>query len=376
MKTLIPILISGVVLAYLTQRMTVGDRGNNRATAGSKLCFALLVCVLALPVGLRTFYNDTYAYIKGFQQSPELLELFQSGELHILKNPAFRIYESFMHGLTGNYHLFFMLPAFFTQYAFAKTIQRYAHSFPLGIAFYICLGTYVFTFAALKQTIAMAILVLAIPKLLDKKFGQFYLLMFLAFLFHTYAIVFAILPLFAVKPWGWRTFLLLFLVFVVVANFESVIGSFLDYASEQGKDIAEYEVFDNNKINSFRVAVYGVVPLLSLVFARYLGGKKGVPTYNLLIHMSIISFSFMLLGTINGANMFGRMANYFELGMICSLTWIVHRVFDKNSARLISAVAFVCFFGYFYYAYRINLDFDTSYSSITVFQFIKSLFVA
>ena len=216
---------------------------------------------------------------------------------------------------------------------------------------------------------------LAIPKLLDKKFYQYYLLTFIAFLFHTYAIAFVILPLFTVRPWGWRTLLLLFVVFVIVANFESVIGSFLDYANEQGKDIAEYEVFDNNQINIFRVTVYAVVPLLSLVFARYLGGKKGEPAYNLLIHMSIISFAFMLLGTINGANMFGRMANYFEVGMVCSLTWILDRVFTKESARLISVIAFACFFGYFYYAYRINLDFDTSYYSVTLFQFIKSLFV-
>ena len=375
MKTLLPILLLSVILAYITERITKDSRGNIRSSVAGNLCFALLVCVLALPVGLRTYYNDTYAYIKGFQQSPELLELFQSGELHLLKNPAFRIYESLMHGLTDNYHLFLMLPAFFTQYAFAKTIQRYAYSFPLGIAFYICLGTYVFTFAALKQTVAMAILMLAIPKLLDKKFYQYYLLTFIAFLFHTYAIAFVILPLFTVRPWGWRTLLLLFVVFVIVANFESVIGSFLDYANEQGKDIAEYEVFDNNQINIFRVTVYAVVPLLSLVFARYLGGKKGEPAYNLLIHMSIISFAFMLLGTINGANMFGRMANYFEVGMVCSLTWILDRVFTKESARLISVIAFACFFGYFYYAYRINLDFDTSYYSVTLFQFIKSLFV-
>lgn len=376
MKTLIPILIFSVILAYMTERVTKDSRGNIRSSAAGNLCFALLVCVLALPVGLRTYYNDTYAYIQGFQQSPGLAELFQSGELHVLKNPAFRIYESIVNAWTGNYHVFFLIAAFFTQYAFAKTIQRYASSFPLGIALYIFLGTYVVTFAAMKQTSAMAILMLSLPKLLDKRYLQFYLLVFLAFLFHTYAIIFAVLPLFTVKPWSWRTLLLLFAVFAVVANFESVIGSFLDYANEQGKSIAEYEVFDNNQINILRVAVYAVVPLLSLLFRRYLCVRGGVPAYNLLLHMSIISWAFMLLGTVNGANMFGRMANYFEMGMICTLTWILHKVFTKASAQLLSAVALVCFFGYFYYAYQINLDFDANYGSVTILQFVKSLFVA
>ena len=374
MKTLVPILLSGVILAYLTQKLSVDSHGKIRYSAGGKLCFALLVCVLALPVGLRTYYNDTYAYIQGFQQSPTLAELFQSGELHILENPAFRIYESLMGDLTGNYHIFFLLPAFLTQYAFLKTIQRYSPSFPLGVAIYICLGTYVFTFAALKQTIAMAILMLAIPQMLNKRYFRFYLLIFLAFLFHTYAIVFAILPLFTVKPWGWRTILLLLVIFGIMNNFETVIGSFLDYANEQGKSIAEYEVFDNNQINIFRVAVYTVVPVLSLVFRKYLGSKTEHAAHYLLIHMSIISCGFMILGTVNGANMFGRMANYFELGMICSVCWLIDRVFTPRSARVLLIIAMACFFGYFYYAYQINLDFDASYSAVTIFQFIQSLF--
>ena len=371
MKTLIPILLSSVILAFLTEKATIGG---HRVSLSSKLFFAMLVCVLAFPVGLRTYYNDTYAYIQGFQQSTPLLELLQSGELHILKNPAFRIYESLIHTLTGNYHIFFLVSAFFTQYAFAKTIYRYAHSFPMGIAIYICLGTYVFTFAALKQTLAMAIAMLAIPYLLEKNFPQFFFLIFLAFLFHTYAILFIVLPFFTEKIWGWRTIFLLLIVFVVMGNFESVIGSFLDYANDQGKSIAEYEVFDDNQINIFRVAVYAVVPLLSLLFQRYLTASSKTQTYNLLIHMSIISWAFMLLGTVNGANMFGRMANYFELGMICSLTWIIDKVFTKSSARLIYTVALTCFLGYFYYAYQINLNFDTSYTSITIFQLIQSLF--
>ena len=187
-------------------------------------------------------------------------------------------------------------------------------------------------------------------------------------------LVFVLLPLFTVRPWSWRTFILLFAVLVVFINFESVIGSFLDYANEQGKSIAEYEVFDNNQTNIFRVAVYAVIPAFSLLFVRYLGTEKGIPAYNLFLHMSIFSCSFMILGTVNGANMFGRMANYFEIGMICSMIWLIDRVFERRSAKLVLALAMLCFTGYFYYAYQINLDFDANYTSITLFQFIKSLF--
>ena len=375
MNTLIPILIFGLLFAHLTEKTTLGVYGDGtRQTTQNKLFFFALLCVLAFHAGLRTTYNDTGAYIRGFNESPTVFALLNAERMHILTNPAFKVYTAIVHDLTDNYHIYFLIPAFFVQYAFISTIRRYSASFTLGIGLYICLGTYVFSLAAMKQTLAMAILMLGIPKLQDKKYLQYYLLVFVAFLFHTYAIAFAVLPLLAVKPWKAHTFILLFVVFVIMQNFESIIGSFLDYANEQGKDVAEYEVFDNAQVNIFRVAVYAVVPLLSLCLRAHLFRDEYDSCYNVLIHMSIISFSFMLLGTVNGANMFGRMANYFEFGMICSLAWIVRRAFTRESARIITIVAVGCFLFYFYYAYKITLDFDEHYRAVTIVQFVQSLF--
>ena len=375
MKTLVPILILSLLFAYLTEKTTKGEYGKGiRQSHQNKLFFIILVVILTMPVGLRRIYNDTGMYISHFQDSMTLAQLLASGELHILDNPLFNIYTAFMRSLTDNYHIYFMISALFVQYAYVSFIRKYSSSFTLGIGLYVCLGTYVFSFAAMKQTIAMAFLMLAIPKLLDKKYLQYYLLVLVAFLFHTYAIAFAVLPLFIVKPWSIRTFILLGIVFVAMLNFEPVIGSFLDYANESGKALAEYEVFDNAQVNIFRVAVYGVVPLMSLVLKPYLFRDNDDRKYNLLIHMSIISFAFMLLGTINGANMFGRMANYFEFGIICSISWTINKAFEKRSARAITVVAAFCFLIYFYYAYKIAMDFDAEYRAISLWEFIQSLF--
>jgi hypothetical protein len=362
-----------LLFAHLTEKTTNGIYGEEkRQTKQNKLFFAALVCTMALPVGLRRIYNDTGAYIDNFNKSMTLLELFASGKLHLLANPAFHIYESLIHDLTDNYHIFFLIHAFFVQYSFIHTIRRYADSFTLSIGLYICIGTYVISMAAMKQTLAMAFLMLALPKILKKKYLSYYFLVFIAFLFHTYAIVFAFLPLFTVRPWKMRTFILLAVVFVVIQNFEAVIGSFLDYANEQGKTVAEYEVFNDAQINIFRVAVYGVVPLMSLLLRPYLLCTNRDSHYYLLIHMSIISFMFMLMGTINGANMFGRMANYFELGTICSMMWILNKAYNKASVRFLTFVASGCFLFYFYYAYRIALDFDQHYRAISILEFFQS----
>ena len=114
--------------------------------------------------------------------------------------------------------------------------------------------------------------------------------------------------------------------------------------------------------------------LSALLLRRYLFYGDYPKQYNVLINMSIISCAFMSLGTVSGANMFGRMANYFEFGMICSLAWIIRRAFTRESARIITIVAVGCFLFYFYYAYKITLDFDEHYRAVTIVQFVQSLF--
>lgn len=373
MKTLLPIFLLSLFFAYMTERTTSGQYMKDRQSFSNKLFYFLLLLTLTLPVGLRRIYNDTGAYIDNFLNSESLSELLASGNLHILANPAFNIYCSVMRDLTDNYHIFLMLPAILVQYAFVSTIRRYSANFTQGIGLYFCLGSYVLTMAAMKQTIATAIVLLALPSLMDGKTWKYCLLVFLAFLFHTYSIAFLILPLFTDKPWNLRTLLFLAGILIVINNFESVINSFLEYANESGKSVAEYEVFDNAQINLFRVMVYAVVPLMALLLYPYLFRGSYPKHYNVLINMSIISCAVMSLGTINGANMFGRMGNYFEVGIICSAGWIVKRAFESRSARYIGYIATGCFLFYFYYAYAVALDFDAEYRAVSVLDFLLTL---
>jgi hypothetical protein len=82
---------------------------------------------------------------------------------------------------------------------------------------------------------------------------------------------------------------------------------------------------------------------------------------HILIHMSIISMAFMLMGTQAGANMFGRMAHYFEIGTLCCLPAMIDKPFEKTSARFIAACAIIGFLGFFVYA---NRGFDEEFKTI------------
>ena len=228
-------------------------------------------------------------------------------------------------------------------------MKRYATSFTFSVFLYFTLGTFSVTIGALKQVLEMSVGFLAMPYLERKQWLRFYLLVFIAMTLHTYALVYAFLPLVRLRPWRIFTYVFLAALVVLMMNFEETISSFMDQANELGKTLEDYEVFHGHGMNLFRVAVYAVVPLLSFVFQHWLNREYDV-RHSILIHMSLVSLAFMVMGTQGGANMFGRMAHYFEIGIICGLPWILEKVFTPKSNRLISGIAAACFFCFFAYA--------------------------
>lgn len=361
MIKLLVLLAISLVLAYISQQHTVAiTAAGHRYSVRNDWAYILLVVALTLFTGLRIHYNDTQNYIRGFYNNPGLAAFLSNPKnLHPLKNPLFFTFENLLKDLTDNAQILIFTTSLFAQCCFIKFIKRYSANFPFGIFLYFTLGTFALSMAAIKQVSAMAILTLAIPCLEKKQLARYYLLVFCAMLVHTYAIIFAVLPFFTQKPWGTFTYIFVIAVVILMGNFREVISAFLEQADEMGKNIAEYEVFDDNTINIFRIAVYAVPPLISFVFQKWIFHRSS-DIKHVLVHMSIISLAFMAMGTQSGANMFGRMANYFELGTVCCLPWMLEKPFDRRSHKLILAIAAVCFLGFFLYA---NKDFGSHYSA-------------
>lgn len=373
MTEILPIFAVSLLLAYFSEQYTkqcaaTGTHYYKRAD----WAYILLVIVLTLFAGLRTSYNDTFAYMRGFRNAPNLVTLISTPDsLKLFENPLFHLMESAIRTLTDNPQWLIFISSVVTQTCFIRFFKRYSENFLFSIFLYFTLGTFVFTLAALKQVLAMAMLTLAFPHLEKQQWGRFYLLVFIAMLFHTYAMVFAVLPLFRAKPWSVFTFVFIVALAVVMLNFEAAVTAFMDQASDLGKDLAEYEVFDDATINVFRLAVYAVPPLISLAFRKWVLHKNSASN-NTLVYMSIISLAFMILGTQSGANMFGRMGNYFELGTICCLPLMLKKTFETRTYRLITGIACICFIGFFIYANAVKLVFDHNYSAVSIFQFLFS----
>ena len=131
--------------------------------------------------------------------------------------------------------------------------------------------------------------------------------------------------------------------------------------------------FDNNAINVLRVAVYWVPALLALVFRKRLFSNS-TRVENLFANMSLISAFILMIGLVQAANLFARMAAYFEIATAITLPWMIKKLFTKRSAQYVTACAAVLYFIYFLYEFGVSKGFGSGYSSITLWQFITSLF--
>jgi hypothetical protein len=227
--------------------------------------------------------------------------------------------------------------------------------------------------AALKKCIAIVILLLALPYAIEKKYVRFYALVFVAILFHTHAFLFAIVPLLMGKPWGKITWIMLGAVLFAMATYNVTLGAFMGYAQSIGALVDEGELFDGHSINVLRVLVYWV-PVLFAFFFRGRLFADSTRTEDLFVNMSILSAFILTIGLVQAANLFARMAGYFEIATAIALPWMINKVFTKRSVHLVTISGSALYFVYFWYENAINRGFAYDYASNSLWEFILSLF--
>lgn len=323
---------------------------------------------------LRTSYNDTWNYIFAWNNSNGARAFLESGGLlDLTGNPLSNLWRDISHDISDNYHIYFLLPALLSSFAVVKLFKKYSVHPAFSMLIFFSLGTYIVYVAALKQCFAIFFLLLSIPYAEEKKYVRFYLLVAIAILFHTHAFMFLILPLLFGRPWGSITYLGLLATIFAMLTYDRTLGAFMEYAQSIGALVDEGEVFDGHQINLMRVAVYWIPPVLAFVFRKHLF-RESSRSENLFVNMSTVCAMILTIGTVQAANLFARMAAYFEIGTAVALPWMIKKLFTKRSALFVTVCAAVLYFGYFLYEFGVSKNFGNDYSAISLWQFITSLF--
>lgn len=323
---------------------------------------------------LRTSYNDTWNYIFLWQNAPDVHDFIKDGGLlDLTGNPLSYFWESLSHKVAENYHVYFFPPAFLSSFAVVKLIKRYSVNPAFSILIFFSIGTYITYIAAMKQCLAMFVLILSIPYAEERKYVRFYLLVAIAILFHTHAFMFLILPFLFGKPWGKVTWVGLAATIFAMLTYDVTLGAFMRYAQSIGALVDEGELFDGHQINIIRVLVYWVPSIIAFVFRKRLFNDSNREE-NLFANMAIVSSIILMLGTVQAANLFARMAAYFEIAQAITIPWMIRKLFEKKSARVLEFIACICYFVYFLYEFIVSKNIESGYNAINLWQFFVELF--
>lgn len=361
---------------YPTSMQLEGPRTGRRHFMLRKADIFMIVVIVWMTCFsfLRTSYNDTWNYIYAWNSSDGVKAFLGSGELlDLTSNPLSNLWREISHDISNSYHVYFLPPALLSSFAAVKLFKRYSVDPAFSMLIFFSLGTYITYVAALKQCFAVFFLLLSIPYADERKYVRFYLLVAIAILFHTHAFMFLILPILFGRPWGSITYLGLLATIFAMLTYDRTLGAFMEYAQSIGALVDEGEVFDGHQINLMRVAVYWILPMLALIFRKRLF-RESSRRENLFVNMSIVCAMILTIGTVQAANLFARMAAYFEIATAISLPWMIKKLFTKRSAQFITICAAVLYFGYFLYEFGISKNFGNDYAAITLWQFITSLF--
>lgn len=372
MLELLPVTIFSFIMAGFSHAKSKYDKKLQQYQQKENIFYFIMAVVMILFVGLRTRYNDTPAYIRGYEalsgNFPNLSEIDWS----LGSNPGFILFNSILKYLGFSSQSFLMIYAIITLGIYLWFIKKYTSNIWLSVFLTFTTGVYVFTFAAMKQCVAVAFCLLATDRYLEKKYFNFFVWIIIASLFHPYALMYLVVPFMTYKPWSRMTYLSLIFFGLLGVTLQSLLGNIIDITTLMGESY-DVNAFSGEGVNPFRLAVCSVPLILSFLIKKDIQKQNTSKAENLILNLTIINAEIMFVGLFGTANYFARLANYFLIFQTLSIPWLLKNI-NGNSKKTLTFFAIICYLIYFYYQYTLaNGSFDDAYSCITIFEYLKSL---
>ena len=336
-----------------------------------RLLTIILILVLGFFCGLRVWGNDTVTYLQMFEREPKLGEIFSSGiTFEFSEGIGFHYVTSLLKTIGFSSQDFLMFFAFLTVIPYVIFVHKYSENMVFGVFLMLTTGFYTFSMAAIKQSVAIGFCLIAVIYAIEKKWILYAIWMFIACMFHPYAIIYLVVPLLMFKPWTKKTAFFVAIMVCAGIFMGPLIQTVLDVTSLMGADYSE-DAFSGAGVNIFRVIVSFVPMIFATVYGKDLF-KESTRADNLIFNLAMMNALIMFVGLFGTANYFARLANYFLPAQVIVVPWILKRL-KKKDRKWLTIACVVGYTGYFIYEHAIIRPFDTGYSQISLFEYLKQL---
>ena len=310
--------------------------------------------VLAIPfiiwAGWRKWFADTEQYRRTFLGLPSQVSQIAPYLKNVRKGYAFRLFEMlFKCYISTSDIAFFTFVAAIQMICLVYIYRKYSPNFWLSIFFFIASTDYLsWMHNGMRQFIAVAILFICVPLIAKKKYFLSIIIVLLVSQIHGTALIY--LPLIFVINGKFRnTRTLLFLVGIVIAIvFVDRVTGFLISAMED----TAYEgdiIFlkTNDGTNIFRVLFYSVPAIMSWLYRSTID-QANDPFINVCANLSIVTMGFYIFSYFTSGILMGSIPIYFSLSNYILIPWLLDRVYNRDSRKLLQA-AFILVYTFFFY---------------------------
>lgn len=340
------LLILALGLLWMYEHAYIGNRERKLSNSKISIIFIILIILLGGFLGLRTGYNDTGTYKRGYEALKSIPEFWRTFDLSLSSDPGFNLCNAILKTLGVSTQNWLMLYALVTMALYLQFIKKNYNDLLLNMFLFFTVGSYVFIGAAIKQSMATAICLCALPLAIEKKWSKYFLLIFIASTFHMYALIYLLVPLLMFKPWGRKTIFLFVGTVIIAFSLEQLLGSINVITTSLGETYTVSD-FSGEGVNFFRVLVCNVPAFLLLLFHKEVFDNS-TKKENLLFNLSMVNGCIMFIGMFGTANYFARLANYFVATQIITLPWMISKIKGRQQ-KIIKVVMIIGYLLFFYY---------------------------
>lgn len=361
--------MSYIILSFVVLIMSYGYdkiRQSKNYHKNVKTAFlAVIILILCLFAGLRTAYNDTYLYAINYQKTSKNFSNLFVGEFSISQVYLFEIWSFLIYNfISQNVNVYFFLCSIVFVCPAIYLIEKHSKNFTFSVVLFMFGGMYLFSLAGLKQAMATGIILIGLPHLFKKEYLQYYVYCILALGFHTYSVFFLIIPLLGQEIFNKRTILFCIAIIgigVLLSYFSGAISTIIELL---GKDVSE-ETIQSGSVNILRAVVF-LIPLVLTVLGRK-NLEQATESEKWLVKIGMLSTAFMVLALFGNPILFGRVPQYFLIGIVITMPLLIEKAFAKKDQTMVVTVAIVCYVLYGVYSLYNNGAFTRDIFRLIIF---------
>ncbi|MEK0174679.1 EpsG family protein [Tetragenococcus halophilus] len=328
----------GIIVLFFLLGTFIND---SKLKNGNKIYLFITFFVLYIMSAFRSINigNDTRDYFlmyENFGRTDNILSMPSDIEV------GYRVLNKFLYSLNPSPVLLTSITSLFVLGSIFFFIYKNSEIPWLSVMLFINLRTFYFTLSGIRQSIALAIILISYKYLKQGNFWKFVSLVILASTFHTSSLLFLIIYPMSRMRVKQKIIALYFGVSVVfffilerilplILNFIPKYQSYLSSSYFESVKLASILNF----LVSFSILLFGFFVLKYVKSKRKVNNELGILSVNsnLLLHIMLLSTAFNFIA-INGS-IIKRAGLYFSVFAIIYIPNLIKKIKDKNIKILI-----------------------------------------